>query len=125
MPMRSGSGSVLLDKIFRSVDLVAEIFSSHVAIDRRAPVAPVARTAAVVHVENRVTLLHQKVMEHVFAEILRPPAMHVLQVAGAVHEDHSGLGRVRLRRNIEPGGYCDAIARGDLDQFRFGPGIVT
>ena len=33
--------------------------------------------------------------------------MHVLQVAGAVHEDHGGFGRVRLWRNIEPGGYAD------------------
>ena len=92
-----------LDQICRTIDDVVEIVSAHPAIDRRAPVASVARTGAIVRIENDVTPRRQQVMEHVLAVVGRPEPVRVLQVAGAVHEDHRrrlriALGADHLRR---------------------------
>src|SRR5439155_16331191 len=71
----------------RRVDLIVEVLAAHVTIDCGAPVATVAARSAVIDVEHEIAARHQHVMEHVLAEIARPPAVNILQISGAVYED--------------------------------------
>ena len=101
---------------------------AHLPVDRRAPGAAVAFRRAVVHVQNDITLLHQQVVEHLFAEIIRIAVADVLQVAGAVHEHHHWilLARLQLRRAIQlrPDG-SGALARRHLHHLRNDPAART
>ena len=91
MPTRSRSPCWLRDDPVQAVEVVVELRRAHVAVDRGAPVAAVAFAAAVVEVEHDVALLHQQVVEHLLAEVIRIARADVLQVAGAVHEHHDRI----------------------------------
>src|SRR4029453_10140236 len=97
---------------------------THPAVDRGAPVSPVARRPAVVDVEHDVALRREVLVEHVLARIAGPILVYVVQVASAVYEDHAG--RVRLRshvfRAIDPGWYFDAVGTRDLYDLGDDPG---
>ncbi|KAG1390026.1 hypothetical protein G6F59_015336 [Rhizopus arrhizus] len=85
-----------VDQPVQAVLVVFQFRVAHVAVDRRTPVAAVALAAAVIHVQHDVALLHQQVVEHLLAEVGRVALVHVLQVAGAVHEHHDRVLAARL-----------------------------
>ena len=60
-------------------------------------------------------------MEHVLAVVARPRARHVLQVAGAVDEDHRRA--VRLRRRVDARRELGLVARGDADDRHVEPWV--
>ena len=73
---------------------------------------PVARRAPEVDVQDHVAARRQQVVEHVLAVVGGPPLVHVLEVAGAVHEDDGGavgLG-AQLPRPVDAGGHAGAVA---------------
>ena len=72
------------------VDAVFEIFElgvAHVAVDGRAPVAPVALRRTEVGRDNDEALVVEQRVHHVLAEVVGPLVVGVLQVAGPVRED--------------------------------------
>src|SRR2546423_8605042 len=60
-------------------------------------------------------------MKQVFAIIARPPAMHVLQVARAMHEDYAWAAAPEIRRLVEPRVERRAVARFEGDDRRINP----
>ena len=70
-------------------------------------------------------LLHQQVVEHLLAEVVRIAGGDVLQVAGAVHEHHHRilLARLQLRGAVQLGvDLPGAMGRRHLHELRFDPG---
>src|SRR3546814_11350866 len=78
--------------LFRSqaVEVVLQLRVAHLPVDRGAPVAAVALAGAVVEVEHEVAVLHQKVVEHLLAEVVGVARADVLQVAGRSEERRVG-----------------------------------
>ena len=115
-----GIDVVVLHQPGLAVQQVLQFRVAHAAVNRVAPVAAVAGRGAIVHVDHDVAFLQQQVVEHLLAEVIRPVLLHVLQVAGAVHEDHRRVqargvvvGRlVVLRPDPEV-----AVARRHLDEL--------
>ncbi len=95
--------TLFLDQVFCSVDWSLRSFTTHMAIDAGAPIAPIAGAAAVVNVEHCVALVGQGVVEHIFPEVAAPPFVRILQVAGSMHKDHGRFGRMRISGPIETG----------------------
>ncbi len=60
-------------------------------------------------------------MEHVLAEVVGPPAVDVLQVAGSVDEDYCRAAFSRYSWLDEVAGDLLAVAGGDLDDCGFCP----
>jgi hypothetical protein len=79
-PIFLASTALLLHQPFLAVEQVLQFRMAHLPIDGRAPIAPIARRGAVVHVEHHIALAHQPAVEHLFAEIIRVVHMHVLHV---------------------------------------------
>ena len=119
-----GVALVLGDHVLHAVHVVLQLGVAHAAVDRRAPVAAVTFRSAVVHVQHDETVLHQQLVEHLLAEIRRPARVHVLQVAGAVHEHHhrvlaalfQGFGAVELGPDV-----AGAVAGRHLHDLRRQP----
>ena len=91
---------VIGDHVIDAVKIILQLRMAHLPVDGGPPVAAVTFRGAVVHVEHHVALLHQQVVEHLFAKIHRVTCAYVLQIAGAVHEHRdrvffSGLGVFR------------------------------
>src|SRR5690606_220533 len=78
----AGVDPIVVDQQPGAVYLVAEILTPHMAVNAGTVVAPIARTARIVDIEHRITEVGQQVMEQVFPEVLAPPIMYILQVAG-------------------------------------------
>src|SRR3546814_8788074 len=95
---------------------------AHLPVDRGAPVAAVALAGAVVEVEHEVAVLHQKVVEHLLAEVVGVARADVLQVAGAVDEHHHRVLAARLKLFgpvvLAPDG-AGAVLRGHLHVLGF------
>ncbi len=110
-------------QVARSVDVILQVAAAHVAVDRRTPVAPVTGRATVVDVQNDVALARQQVVEHVLPRIARPPLMDVMQVAGAMNENHSRAIRLSpdVGRTVDPGRHADAVRGGNANDLRFDP----
>ena len=115
---------VLLRQPVGAVDEIVQFRVAHLAVDGRAPGAAVTERGAVVDVEHDIALLHQQVVEHLFAEIHGVALGHVLQVARAVreHDDRILFARLQLRRAIQlgPDGGCAMRGR-HLHQLRHDP----
>src|SRR5688500_10907574 len=77
-------------QILRRVDVILQVSATHEAIDGRAPVAAVTSRGSIVEIEYRVPFRRKKLVEHVFARVLRPEVAHVVKVPGAVNEDDGG-----------------------------------
>ena len=110
----------LPDEPARGVHLIVQVAAPHVTVDRRAPRAPVPRTAAVVQVEDRVAARGEQLVEHVFAVVARPPLVDVLEIARAVDENHRRVvgrsgGPVQTRRHLH------AVARRDRHDLGLDP----
>ncbi len=107
-----------------TIHVVAQVLAAHMPEDGGPPVTPVARAAAVVHVEDGVAPRREHVVEHVLAVVARPPVVHVLGVARAVHEDHR---RAPARRRdvrggpVEPRRHAHAVAGGDHHDLGLDP----
>ncbi len=122
-------------QVSRRIHDVVQVLAAHVLVDRGAPVAPISGRAAVIHVDHGEAALHQQVMEHVLAVVIRPPAVDVLQIARAVHEDHARTAAAEIRGlksragtiapsravNVTMGaschGYCQKSGAGDDGQL--------
>ena len=87
--------AVVRREILRAIHFILQIATTHEPVDRRAPVAAIARAPAVVHVQHGVPLRREVVIKHVLTRIgALPVVMNVVHIAGPVHKNH--------RRTIRP-----------------------
>src|ERR1043166_823132 len=63
-------------------------------------------------------------VKHIFPGVALPIPVHVLRIAGAVHEDHRGPALLIVRRLVAASGDHHSIPRGDLDDRRVEPWII-
>ncbi len=94
------------------------------SVDRGAPIAAIARRSAIIHICDQIAALHQELMEHVFARVVGPHAIHVLQIARAVHEQHRRPALAIIRRLVNVRPQHRAIARSKRDDRRVQPRIL-
>ena len=103
--------------------MIVHVLAAEEIVHIRPPIAPVTRRAAIVYVQNDVTLLRQKLFEEELAIIIIPAVDRVLQITRAMDEDDH---RVFFLR-VESGGKIDlrfdllAVARWNVDEFWFVP----
>src|SRR6266536_3886205 len=90
-------------------------------IDSRAPVASITGAATIVDIEHDEAAFHQQVMKHVFAIVLTPPTVDVLQVTGAMNEDHRGPTALPVGRGIDASIDGRAIAGFETGDRRVDP----
>src|SRR5207253_2200092 len=62
-----------------------------------------------------------EMMKHIFAIVLTPPAVHVLQVAGAVYKDDRWPAALPIRRPVDASIHNCAIARFEAGNRRIDP----
>src|SRR5262249_37241918 len=113
--------AVLGHQIFHGVYVIAQILAAHVPVDRRAPIAPVARRGPVIDVHYDEAAFHQQVVEHVFAVITAPPLMDVLQITRAMNEERGGAALLPFRGLVETSWDLHAVARFERDYRRIDP----
>src|SRR5215510_9122917 len=101
---------MFLHQVTDGVDVIGKILPSHVTIDTGAPIASIAGATAIIDVEHHVTALHQQMMEHVLTIVLTPPAMHILQIAGAMDKHYCWTTAFPVRRYIDSAVHGGAIA---------------
>lgn len=96
--------------------MVCEISATHPAIDRRTPIASIPSARTVVHIEDDVSLAGQQLVEHVLTRVRAPEVVHVVQVAGTMHEHHrTAVGLcAHVFRAIDPRRHFDTIAGRNL-----------
>src|SRR6185436_4732398 len=92
---------LFLQKLYR-VHVVSQVFAAHVPINSGAPVAPITGAATIIDIEHHKAALHQKMIEHEFAVVVAPPAMHVLQITGAVYKQYRGAAGLVIGRDVQP-----------------------
>src|SRR5207302_9968426 len=78
----------LPDQPAGTIHLVVKVGAPHVTVNRGTPGAAMPRAAAVVQIEHRIPAGREEMVEQVLARVIRPPFVHVLQVARAVDENH-------------------------------------
>ena len=89
---------------------VVELGGSHVASDRRPPVAAVAGTRTIVEVEDHESFSGEQVVEETFAVVPTPARMCVLKIARAMYKEDGGSLRVFIESGVLDGRNVEAAA---------------
>src|ERR1051326_7727771 len=90
-------------------------------VNSGAPIAAITRAAKVIDIKDGETFFHQQVMKHVLAKILTPPAMHILQVTGAVNEDDCRSATIPIGRCVNASINGSAVAGFETDDWWIDP----
>src|SRR5258708_18222172 len=97
---------------------------THLSIDRRPPIAPIARGRTIIQIEDDIPLLRQPAIEHLFAEIIGIPQMHVLHISSPMNEYDGwtfrgrGLGSASVDFRVD---HSVEMRRRNLDYLRLVP----
>src|SRR5207237_2104799 len=82
------------------IDLIVEIFSTHVPVDRRPPIPPVPARPSVIQIEDEIAARQQQMVKKILVRVARPYTMHVLQKTGAVNEADRFSAAREIRRFV-------------------------
>ena len=117
-------GAVAGHQVMGGVGEIVEVLAAHMPVDRGSPVAPIAGRAAVIDIDDDEAALHQQVIEQVLAVIVgAPPAVHVLQVPGAVDKHHAGSALAKVGGLEQARRHLDSVARGECDNWHIEPRV--